>query len=357
MKRGNMFKPTKPTQAEISALSRREVLATGAIICLSACARSPLSTTPASQAVSFEIYEQDFSDIVDQAAPSRLLGEGYQWAEGPAWDAERQSLYFTDVPANLAYRWSATNGVESFLEPSGVEPELAQGMREAGANGLLMGKSGELLICNHGRRAVEAMDLQTGQRRILASEFAGRRFNSPNDLIEADDGTIYFTDPPYGLEGLDASPLKQMEHNGVYRISPNGEVSRIVEDMSFPNGVALSADQSALYIAQSDPDAPLVRKLDLAGDKGSRLWFDARPYMKGHAGLPDGMAVSRSGHVFLAGPGGVLVIDTSARCLGRIATGRATANCAFGEDGRTLFITAQNRLLAVRTRVVGTGQF
>lgn len=348
----------KQDSAGPSEMNRRQVLAAGAMLSLAGCSRSALSNSAEFSAViNFEPYDPAFFDLVDPDVPARLLGQGYLWAEGPSWDAKRQSLYFTDVPANRAYRWSSASGLEVFLDPSGIAPDEAQGMREPGANGLLMGQSGELLICNHGMRAVEAMNLQTRERRILANEFEGKRFNSPNDLIQASDGTIYFSDPPYGLEGLDSSPLKQMVHNGVYRLSPDGAVDRIIEDISLPNGVALSPDQSTLYVAQSDPKAPLVYQFDLIGSGGTRTWFDVEPFMAGHAGLPDGMAVTRSGYVFLAGPGGVLVIDPNAKCLGRIGTGRATANCAIGEDGRTLFVTAQDRLLAVGIKAEGIGSF
>ena len=340
-------------------------MATFAAGCSSARGAGARSLASADAGVSFEPFEDGFTKLVDTASQPRLLGTGHWWAEGPAWDRARQKLYFTDVPRNRAYVWSEEAGQEIFLEPSGVDPSQAEGMREPGANGLLIGRSGELLVCNHGKRAVEARDFASGERRVLVSEFEGKRFNSPNDLIEAADGTIYFTDPPYGLEGLNASPMKEMEKNGVYRLDnrldTGGSVSRIVDDMTFPNGIALSPDESWLYVSQSDPDAPLIRRFALRGgevrDEGETLWFDAKPFMHEVGGLPDGMAISADGHVCLGGPGGVLVIDADGKCLGRIATGRATANCTFGEDGRTLFITAADRLVAVRMQVAGLGQF
>ncbi|MEL7446343.1 MAG: SMP-30/gluconolactonase/LRE family protein [Pseudomonadota bacterium] len=310
--------------------------------------------------VVYEAFANDFTYVVDRDASVRLLSTGHWWAEGPAWDAERGRLYFTDVPRNRAYAWSQDQGGEIFMYPSGAPAESVEGMREPGANGLLLSSSGELLICNHGERAVEARSFETGQRRTLADRFEGKRFNSPNDLIEASDGTVYFTDPPYGLEGLNSSPLKEMSVNGVYRLDPDGQIIRLVDDMTFPNGVVLSPDERWLYVSQSDPDAPLVRRFELARATGvgdGETWFDAQPFMHEVGGLPDGMAVAASGHVFLAGPGGVLVVSPAGECLGRIFTGRPSANCAFGEDGRTLFITAQDRLLAVRTKVTGLGRF
>ena len=349
------------------AVTRRSVLsgalAFGAAGVATGCMRGSASPIPLPDTgVSFESFSAGFDAVVDTAAQPRLLSDGHWWAEGPAWDRQRQRLYFTDVPRNRAYVWSQSEGAGLFLSPSGVEAEKAQGMREPGANGLMLSHSGELLICNHGERAVEARNFTTGARRTLASAFNGKLFNSPNDLVEARDGAIYFTDPPYGLSGLNDSPLKQLAHNGVYRLAPDGSVSLLVEDMTFPNGVVLSPDETSLYVSQSDPKAPLIRRFSLSGDDRSmigegEIWFDAQPFMHDVGGLPDGMAVSVDGHIMLAGPNGVLVIDRDGACLGRIATGRASANCAFGEDGRTLFITAKDRLLAVRTKIAGLGQF
>lgn len=333
--------------------TRRSVLAGGTSALLAGCMGGAARGPAAAQGpITFEAFEPGFAERIDTAQTGRLLGEGYLWAEGPAWDTKRRVLYFTDVPANRAYRWSASQGVDIFLDPSGAQTE-GDGFREPGANGLLVGRDGRLVLCNHGERAVEAVDLDTLARETLAASFAGKRFNSPNDVAQAADGTVYFTDPPYGLQGLDASPLKEMDANGVYALKPGGALERIVSDMTFPNGVALSPDGAALFVSQSDPAGPLVRRIDLRTGAQQRVWFDARPYMEGHAGFPDGMAVAANGDIFLAGPGGVLVIDRDARCLGRIGTGRASANCAFGEDGRTLFITAQDRLLSVRTKVPG----
>lgn len=312
--------------------------------------------------VGFETFSPEFDRIVDRGAGTRLLSIGHQWSEGPAWDRSRQKLYFTDVPRNRAYSWSSSEGIRIFLDPSGVDPVKAKDMREPGANGLLLARSGELLICNHGARAVQSRDFESRSRKTLVERFEGLRFNSPNDLIEASDGTIYFTDPPYGLAGLNASPLKEMTINGVYSLAPSGAINRLVDDMTFPNGVVLSPDESWLYVSQSDPEAPLIRRFAIENgarkaDDAGEIWFDARPYMHEAGGLPDGMAVGAQGHIFLAGPGGVLVIDPDAKCLGRIVTGRATANCAFGEGGRTLFITAADRLVAVQTYTTGLGAF
>jgi len=332
-------------------LSRRSFLATSSSLCLSGCI-TPQPTGIISDRPTIEAFSADLASLLSSDARLETLSTGYQWAEGPVWDKSRQALYFTDVPQNKAYVWRA-NGADAavFLEPSGLA--AVTGFREPGANGLLIGRDGKLLVCNHGRRAIEAMDIETKARAVIVEDFNGKRFNSPNDVIETQSGDLYFTDPPYGLEGLNASPIKEMEINGVYHLSPERELHRIVDDMSFPNGVALSPDETYLYISQSDPKAPIIRRMNLRDGTEDRQWFNASSHLQDGPGLPDGMAVAASGHIFATGPGGVFVLTPEGKALGRINPGRACANCAFGEDGYSLFIAAQDRLMRVRLKVQG----
>ena len=294
--------------------------------------------------------------LVEPSARFAERARGYRWAEGPAWDRRVGALYFTDVPANKAYRWTEASGAETFLDPSGLAGDTT-GFREPGANGLALSASGDLLICNHGTRRVERMDLTTMVRTPIATAYDGEPFNSPNDLIEAPDGAVYFTDPPYGLEGLDASPLKRQEANGVYRVSLDGEVTRLVSDMTRPNGIALSPDSSRLYVSNSDPALPIIRELTIVGGAVSadRVLADFSAFQGEDApGLPDGMAVAADGVVFATGPGGIFLVTPDGEVAGRLSTGRPTANCAFGgEDGGTLFAAAQDRLLSIPTRTRG----
>jgi len=308
--------------------------------------------------VAVEIHDEQARALFAGTGGLDTLADGFSWCEGPSWDRARQCLYFTDVPGNRAYQWSAEEGLQVFLDPSGVAPDQAGGLREPGANGLWYGTDGWLYLCNHGERAVQRLQLDTLERETLVGRHHGRRFNSPNDLVRSADGSLFFTDPPYGLSGLDASPLKEMAANGVYRLGFDGACERLFDHLTFPNGIALSPDERWLYVAQSDPQAPHIYRARLGEGRPVgplELWFDASGLLAaGDPGLPDGMCVSTDGYVFATGPGGVLVLSPAGRLLARILTGRATANCAFGgQDGRTLFMTAHDRLLSLQTRAQG----
>ncbi len=291
-------------------------------------------------------------------APIMKLAGGFSWSEGPAWDRANKRLLFSDVPQNKAYSWSEQDGLTVFLDPSGHQGPDHSGFREPGTNGLLFAPDGTLLIANHGTRAVERMRLPDKTRETVISHFGGHRLNSPNDLALAPDGTLFFTDPPYGLEGIENSPLKELPHHGVYALTEGGNASLVDASLSFPNGVAVSPDGAFLYVAVSDPANPVIYRYRNTPDgfAARELFFDASPYLKkGWPGLPDGMAVAASGHIFATGPGGVFVLASDGTLLGMIRLDRASANCAFGEDGRTLFITSGDRLLSVHTNTLGAG--
>ena len=295
--------------------------------------------------------------LIDPAAEIELLASGFAWSEGPVWIADGGYLLLSDVPANKMYRWSQDDGLSVFLDPSGYDGPDPSAFREPGSNGLIPGPDGSLLMCDHGNRAVARLDLATKSKTFLATHFDGRRFNSPNDLVLAPDGAIYFTDPPYGLEGLNDSPIKEQPHNGVYRLAPDGRVTLVNAGMSFPNGILLSPDGRTLFVANSDPEAAVWIAFDLnpAGQAISRRIFADATATVGETrpGLPDGMAIDEAGNLWATGPGGVLIFSAEGELLGRIDTGSAIANCAFGEDGSTLFLAAHDRLIRVRTRSRG----
>ena len=296
--------------------------------------------------------------LVDAISPIEVLATGYKWAEGPVWVKKGGYLLFSDVPSNICYKWKPGKGASVFLSPSGLAGPIPAGVREAGANGLAIDAKGRLIMADSGTRAVAAVDLKTKKKTILADQYDGKRFSSCNDVAIHPNGTIYFTDPPYGFSAGDESPLKEMPFNGVYRLDPQGQVNLIAKDLTRPNGVALSPDLQTLYVSQSDPARPIILAypLDIEGgvnDEPRLLQDFSAEVAQKLPGYPDGLKVAKTGHLFASGPGGVHVLAPDGKRLGLIATGKAIANCAFGEDGRTLFLTSSDMIARVRLKVSG----
>jgi gluconolactonase len=339
------------------ALSRRLFLA-GGLTASTAC-RSFAAVGDAVYPTVGRIVRDDpaLDRLIPPGARIEKLAEGFTWSEGPVWIADGGYLLFSDVPENRIHRWSAAEGASVFMAPSGYDGPDASGFREPGSNGLIAGPAGSILMADHGNRSISRVDLATRAKTLLATHYQGRRFNSPNDLVQAANGAIYFTDPPYGLKDMDRSPLKEMAHNGVYRLDPDGAVTLLEGGLTFPNGAALSPDQRTLYVAVSDPERAVIRAYDLnaAGEiSGGRVLKDFTAQVGDERpGLPDGLAVDAEGHLFASGPGGIHVLTPEGRALGRIDTGTAAANCKFGDDGRTLFITSGPFLARVRTTTRG----
>ncbi len=300
-------------------------------------------------------FDAALDQLLNTASPIEVIADGLRWAEGPVWVREGSYLLFSDVPANVVHRWRKGEGARPFLAPSGLAGPVPAGIREAGANGLAIDADGALIMADSGTRAIARVDLTTKRKTILADRFEGRRFNSCNDVAIARDGAIYFTDPPYGLADGDASPLKELAFNGVYRVVPGDAPQLIDRSLRRPNGVALSPAGDRLYVACSDEAAPEIRVYDLGKDGlatgPGRQFVDFAPeHARGLPGLPDGLKVAASGHLFASGPGGIYVITPEGRKLGLIATGKAIANCAFGEDGRTLFLASSDKVARVRLK-------
>lgn len=338
----------------MSMFSRREALLLGGSASLFACAPNPSTAAAGVRARvgKVEVFAEGLSDLIDPEAQLEVLGEGYVWSEGPAWDAKRDCLYFSDVPTNTAYKWTEDGGVVIFRKPSGLpDGANATGISSAGSNGLFLARDGRLLSPNHGGRSLDAIDLDTGEVTVLFDRFEGKRLNSPNDVVEAADGTLYFTDPPYGLEGQDNSPLKEQPHNGVYKATPQGELSLIETGLARPNGIELSPDGRTLYVANSDSARQIIKSYAISetgGVEDRGVFFDATSLVGEDApGLPDGMCVAKSGHIYATGPGGVLVLTPQGDLLGRINPGRPCANCTIGNDGKMLYLTAADILARV----------
>jgi len=298
--------------------------------------------------------------LIAPAAKMEKVADGVTWAEGPAWVRNGGYLLLSDPPENRMFRWSAKDGLTVFLKPSGYAGTDTAIFREDGSNGLIPGdRAGTILMADSGSRGIARLDLATKTKTFLVTRYQGKKFNSPNDLVLARDGSVWFTDPPYGLKDLDKSPAKEMPFNGVYRLMPNGEVRLIDGSLTFPNGIGLSPDQLTLYVSVSDPDQAKVYaySLDAAGKVlNRRVFADMTPLVKqGLSGRPDGMKIDVRGNLFASGPGGIHVSSPKGIELGLIKTAVTSENCAFGEDGSTLFIASTHSVLRVRTKTKGLG--
>jgi len=328
-------------------------------LALLAAAPALVASAPSTRAPTSAVEGRSpaFWRIIAKNEPIRTVAAGFTWAEGPVWIADRGYLLLSDVPRNRMYRWAPGMHTASlFLEPSGGSD--TKGFREPGSNGLKPGGAGRLLVADSGSRAIALLDLRTKRKRFLAERFQGKLLNSPNDLVVGPDGAIWFTDPAYGLEGIDASPLKEQPANRVYRLAPDGTVTAIESELHFPNGIAFSPDGHTLYVSNSDPKNAVILAFDVsAGGKVShrRVFADMTALAaKGLPGLPDGMTIDERGNLWATGPGGVHVLTRNGRELGLISTGSAISNCTFGgPEGRTLFMTSTHELAAVRTKVRG----
>ncbi len=297
---------------------------------------------------SIERLDPALDGLIAPDAKIEVLASGFNWSEGPVW--RDGGIVFSDVPENTVFGWKeGDTAAKVVLKPSGSLKGDGQG-----SNGLQVDAQGNLVLCQHGERRIARLE-KDGSFTSLADMYEGKRFNSPNDLVIAKSGTIFFTDPPYGWKKGETPELPQ---HGVYAVNPAGKVSLVIADLRFPNGIALSPDQKTLYIAVSDPQNTRVMAYDLQDDGTAthgRVFFNAQPLKSAERkGGCDGMKVDTKGNIWTTGPGGVLVISKEGKHLGSILTGQATANCAFGEEGRgTLYITADMFLLRVKTLAKG----
>ena len=292
--------------------------------------------------------------ILPPDAEVEKVAQGFRWSEGPVW--KDGAVLFSDVPENTIFQWTpGESAARVFLKPSGGMESTPE-FREPGSNGLARDPENRLLLCQHGMRRVARIE-KDGTQTSLADRYEGKRFNSPNDLALARNGDIFFTDPPYGLAGGNKSPIKELEFSGVFRLS-GGKVTLLTDELTYPNGIALSPDEKTLYVNVSDPKKPYIHAYDLAADgiaKNHRIFFDMTPLLSTGPGLPDGLKVDRAGNLWTTGPNGVLIISPAGKHLGTIQTGQPTGNCAWGGDGSTLYITSNMFLVRVKTQTKGAG--
>ena len=299
-----------------------------------------------------ERLDPDLNDIISLTAKVEIIADGFDWTEGPLW-VDGLGLLFSDIPPNKIYLWTEDDGAKLYLTPSGYTgSEPREG--EMGSNGLLLDGDGNLILCQHGDRRLASMKASLKDPKpnfiTIVNAYQNKKFNSPNDACYSNNGDLYFTDPPYGLEKVMKDPLKELSFQGVYKYSNSGELLLVTKEMSRPNGIGLSPDEKMLYVANSDPGNASWISFSLNDEGLPESWevfYDATDFVDKEKGLPDGLEVDFTGNIFASGPGGVWIFNEEGNVLGKIRTGQATSNCAFGNNGKVLYITADMYVMKV----------
>jgi gluconolactonase len=287
--------------------------------------------------------------LIPASAHIEKLAGGFQFTEGPLWFPAGY-LWFSDVIGNIVRQWSR-DGVVTEILPEGGGKSTAPPGGFIGPNGMIADQDGAVLLCQHTNRRIARIS-RDRQISTVIDKYEGKRLNSPNDLVYRSDGSLYFTDPPYGLSRQDDDPAKELPFNGVYRLS-NGKLQVIITDLTRPNGLAFSPDERVLYVANSEPKK-LWMRYDVQPDgtvRNGQVFFDVTPSTEN--GLPDGMKLDAHGNLYCAGPGGVWVFSPDGSHLGTIVTPETPANCNWGDDGKSLYITAETGLYRIRLAVEG----
>ena len=291
-----------------------------------------------------------FDALVPAGASIEKLADGFMFVEGPVWIAEESRLLFSDVRDNTIYQWTEADGASIFMQPV-FEGDMT-GRGSVSSNGLTRDADGNLVLAEHGYRQVTRLG-DDQSRTVVVDNYEGNQLNSPNDVVFGRDGTLYFTDPSYGLGEAEESPLRELDFNGIYRLRPGGDLELLYSEQSRPNGIALSPDESTLYVANSDGDQALWMAYDLGADGVSnpRVFYDVTGMEA--EGAPDGMKVDASGNLFCTGPGGVWVFAPDGTHLGTIQPDEVPANVGWGDDGSTLYMTARTGLYRIRLATEG----
>lgn len=293
-------------------------------------------------------------DVLPAGAGAKVerIAQGFQFTEGPVWHPDGY-LLFSDPNANTIYRFDPAGEVSVYRTKSGYTGADVGEYRQPGSNGLTLDAEGRLTVNEHGNRRVTRIE-RNGSVTVLADRYQGRRLNSPNDLVYRSDGTLFFTDPPFGLPKANDDPRRELPP-AVYRLR-NGELAQLSTELAGPNGIALSPDERFLYVANWDVERKIVMRYEVAADgsiSGGRVFHDATSAAPADEAL-DGVKVDREGHVFVSAPDGVRILSPEGQHLGTLVLRERPANLAFGdEDGRTLYFAGRTSLYRVRVAIPG----
>ena len=296
-----------------------------------------------------EIYNSSIESIIDVSSEIEVLADSISLPEGPVWDSNSKSLLFVDVMGNKLYKWNETDGASEYISPSGntgYAPNVDFGL--LGANGLAINSNGDIVVCQHGDRRVALIENSPSTNPnfvTVVDNFEGKKFNSPNDLVYASDGSFYFTDPAFGFFNLETfqfveDEVKNLDFNGVYKFNPSdNKLSLVTKEIDLPNGIGLSPDNNTLYVNKMGllDGNPRIISLNLETNESSIL-FDGKDLSESYEGNFDGMTVHSSGNIFTSGPGGLLVISPEGDLMAKIDFGHLT-NATFNDDESYLYVT------------------
>jgi gluconolactonase len=331
---------------------RSLMLVIAATLLTAACSTTP-KPAPEKPATVGSIVRLDraFDALVPKDARIERLAGGFTFTEGPLW-LPSGVLWFSDIVGNVVRQWAPDGTVTVVLQPGGYDGNSLPAGGYFGPNGMVANKEGAVLLCQHGNRRIVRI---TPDRKVdtLVDRFEGKKLNSPNDLVFRSDGSLYFTDPPYGLPKQDDDPAKELKFNGVYRFA-SGKLQLLVRDMTRPNGIAFSPDEKTLYVGNSDQKRKIWMRYDVAPNgsvSNGKVFADVTTEKE--AGVPDGMKVDSLGNVYATGPGGLWVFSPDGNHLGTIKLPEQPANCGWGDDGKSLYITAVTGLYRIKLAVDG----
>ncbi|WP_346882606.1 sulfatase-like hydrolase/transferase [uncultured Algibacter sp.] len=294
-------------------------------------------------------------EIISKNAKIQLVARGFNWSEGPLWLPKEEKLIFSDVPENTIYEWSEKDDLQVYMSPSGYTGSDKNIKKGKGSNGLTLDADGNLVLCQVGDRRISKLKSLSNPNQPefepLVTHYKGKKLNAPNDLVYDKKGNLYFTDPSFGLR----KNKSELGFNGVYFFSENKKLTLLDKTIDKPNGIAISNDGKILYVADSNSERPSIWAFDIISDgvvKNKRRFFDATKALHGSIDKQkaDGMKLDSQGNIFLAGPGGVLIINPSGKHLGTITLDKRTGNCAFSDDEKYLFITCDNYLMRVELK-------
>lgn len=305
-----------------------------------------------------KIYTIDssLSSIIAPGTKVEKIADGFSFTEGPVWHPDGY-LLFSDPNTNTIYRYNpANNNITVYMSHSGYTGADIEAYGQPGSNGLAIDKEGRLIIDQHGNRRVIRIE-KKGPVTVLADNTDGKRFNSPNDVVLKSDGTVYFTDPPYGLPGFFNDPKKELDYSGVFMIK-NGKTSVVSKDLGGPNGLAFSPDEKYFYVTNWDirdiHHTKTLWRYEVNADgtlKNGKIFYDFN-FTEDDEAL-DGMKVDKQGNLFVSAPGGLWILSSEGKLLGKIVTPERPANMAWGDDGKTLYLTAHTSLYKLKVNTGG----